>query len=151
MMREKNMKKNYAKAFKSVILMTVLLALLSVIAVPLSLSRQIRDISVLDQNGQEQMMQWDDMHGEHHVDHEILWRSQVTSLNAANYAILGGIVILWLALGIYYWLLTVAWLYKSAINEGMNQSLWPILGLFTNLLAVFAFLIVRDNPRRATM
>ena len=51
MMREKIMKKNYAKAFKSVILMTVLLALLSVIAVPLSLSRQIRDISVLDQNG----------------------------------------------------------------------------------------------------
>jgi len=36
----------------------------------------------------------------------------------------------------------------SAVNEGMNKSLWMILGLFTNLLAVIAFLIVRDNPRR---
>lgn len=34
------------------------------------------------------------------------------------------------------------------MNEGMNKSLWMILGLFTNLLAVIAFLIVRDNPRR---
>ena len=42
----------------------------------------------------------------------------------------------------------MAWLYKNAVNEGMNRSLWPILGLFTNLLAVLAFLIVRDDPRR---
>ena len=44
--------------------------------------------------------------------------------------------------------LVMAWLYKNAVNEGMNRSLWPILGLFTNLLAVLAFLIVRDDPRR---
>ena len=55
---------------------------------------------------------------------------------------------LWLALGAYYWLLVMAWLYKSAVNEEMNRSLWTILGLFTNLLAVLAFLIVRDDPRR---
>lgn len=36
----------------------------------------------------------------------------------------------------------------AALSEGMSQSLWPILGLFTNLLAVLAFLIVRDDPRR---
>ena len=45
-------------------------------------------------------------------------------------------------------LLTVAWLYRSAVNEGMNKSLWPILGLFTNLLAAFAFMIIRDRPGR---
>ena len=44
--------------------------------------------------------------------------------------------------------LVMAWLYKNAVNESMNRSLWPILGLFTNLLAVLAFLIVRDDPRR---
>ena len=70
-------------------------------------------------------------------------------LTAANYAILGGLLVLWLALGAYYWLLVMAWLYKSAVKEGMNKSLWPILGLFTNLLAVLLFLIVRDDPRRA--
>ena len=57
-------------------------------------------------------------------------------------------MVLWLALGAYYWLLVMAWLYKSAVNEGMNRSLWTILGLFTNLLAVLVFLIVRDDPRR---
>lgn len=47
-----------------------------------------------------------------------------------------------------YWLLTAAWLYRSAVNEGMNKSLWIILALVCNLLAVAAFLIVRDAPQR---
>ena len=76
------------------------------------------------------------------------WESRITPLSAVNYAMLGGLAVLWLALGTYYWVLVIAWLYKNAVNEGMNKSLWPILGLFANLLAVFAFLIVRDNPRR---
>lgn len=46
-------------------------------------------------------------------------------------------------------LAVVAWLYKSAVNEGMNKSLWPILGLFLNLFAVMAFCIVRDRPAKA--
>ena len=86
--------------------------------------------------------------GERHDDREEAWKSQITLLNAVNYAVIGGAAVLWLALGLYYWLLVVAWLYKSAVNEGMNKSLWPILGLFTNLLAVLVFLIVRDDPRR---
>ena len=147
-MREAIMKKNYAKAFRTVILLAVLLAVVSAIAVPLSLSRQIRDISALEQSNEEQAIQQDGEHGEHH-DREALWKSQITPLTAANYAILGGLLVLWLVLGVYYWLLVMAWLYKSAVNEGMNKSLWPILGLFTNLLAVLLFLIVRDDSRRA--
>ena len=146
-MREAIMKKNYAKAFKAVILLAVLLAVVSAIAVPLSLSRQINDISALEQSSREQVIQQDGEHGERH-DREELWKSQITPLTAANYAILGGLLVLWLVLGAYYWLLVMAWLYKSAVNEGMNKSLWPILGLFTNLLAVLLFLIVRDHPRR---
>lgn len=41
-----------------------------------------------------------------------------------------------------------AWLCKSAVNEGMNRSLWPILGLFFNVFAVMAFCIVRDRPQK---
>ena len=44
--------------------------------------------------------------------------------------------------------LTAAWLYRSAVNAGMNKSLWMILGLVGNLLAVAAFFIVRDAPQR---
>lgn len=47
-----------------------------------------------------------------------------------------------------YWLLTAAWLYRSAVNEGMNKFLWMIQALVCNLLAVAAFLIVRDAPQR---
>ena len=144
-MREKLMKKNYAKAFKTIVILAVLLALFSAVVIPLSLSQQISDLSALHQTAQEQTVQQD---GEHHVDREELWKSRITPPSAGTLAALGGIAVLWLAFGIYYWLLVVAWLYKSAVNEGMNKSLWPILGSFANLLAVFAFLIVRDNPRR---
>ena len=148
-MRETIMKKNYAKAFKRVVLLAVLLAVVSAVSIPLSLSKQISDLSNLEQIKQEQTVQTDGEHGERHADREEMWKSQITPLSAANFAVIGGLAVLWLALGIYYWLLVVAWLYRSAVNEGMNRSLWPILGLFTNLLAVFIFMIVRDDPRRA--
>ncbi len=144
MMREVIMKKNYAKAFRMVILLAVVLAVISAVAIPLSLSQQISDISALKQTKQEQMMVRDGDRGEH----DEAWKSQITPLSAVNYAVIGGAAVLWLALGLYYWLLVAAWLYKSAVNEGMNKSLWPILGLFTNLLAVLVFMIVRDDPRR---
>ena len=149
-MREAIMKKNYAKAFRIVVLLAVVLAVVTAVAIPLSLSQQISDISALKQAGQEEMVQpTDGEHGERRDDREKAWKSQITPLNAVNYAVIGGAAVLWLALGLYYWLLVVAWLYKSAVNEGMNKSLWAILGLFTNLLAVLVFLIVRDDPRRA--
>ncbi len=47
-----------------------------------------------------------------------------------------------------YWLTVVAWLYKNSVNEGMNKSLWPILGIFFNVFAVMAFCIVRDQPKK---
>ena len=146
-MREMIMKKNYAKAFKLVVLLAVLLAVVSAVSIPLSLSKQISDLSDLEQTKQEQMVQTDGEHGDRH-DREELWKGRITPLSAANFAVIGGLAVLWLALGVYYWLLVVAWLYRSAVNEGMNKSLWPIMGLFTNLLAVFIFMIVRDDPRR---
>ena len=147
-MYDRIMKKDFTKAFKRTILLAVLLAVVSAIAIPLSLSRQIKDISNLEQTRQEEALVQNGDQEEHHSDREALWKSQITPLGAVNYAVLGGAGVLWLVLLAYYWLLVMAWLYKSAVSEGMNKSLWPILGLFTNLLAVFAFLIVRDNPNR---
>jgi ribosomal protein L32 len=43
-----------------------------------------------------------------------------------------------------YWLLVMAWLYQAASKTAMNKTLWTILGLFFNLAAVIAFLIVRS-------
>ena len=149
-MREIIMKKNYAKTFKRLAILAVLLAVFSAIALPLSFSQQIQDLTAIMQSEPSQPALQHDKHDAHQeFDHEEWWKVQITPLSAANYAILGGTAVLWIALLCYYWLLVMAWLYKSAIQEHMNKSLWPILGMFTNLLAVFAFLIIRDNPRRA--
>ena len=58
-MREKMMNKDYAKAFKTIVIMAVLLALLSAVVIPLSLSQQISDLSSLRQTSQEQTAQQD--------------------------------------------------------------------------------------------
>ena len=76
------------------------------------------------------------------------WKSKITPLTAANYAVIGGLSVLWAVLVLAYWLTVAAWLCKSAVNEGMNRSLWPILGLFFNVFAVMAFCIVRDRPQK---
>ena len=153
---------DYTKTFKRIALLFIILAVVTAVVIPLTLSRQISDAAALKQqyalaeqttadgtdnaDGSER----GDGHGkdcEH--DREHAWKSQITPLNAVNYAIIGGLGVLWAVLALYYWLAVVAWLYKSAVNEGMNKSLWPILGLFLNLFAVMAFCIVRDRPAKA--
>lgn len=47
-MREMMMKKNHAKAFKTIVLLAVLLAVVSAVSIPLSLSKQISDLSNLE-------------------------------------------------------------------------------------------------------
>ncbi|MDD3227985.1 MAG: zinc ribbon domain-containing protein [Oscillospiraceae bacterium] len=55
-----------------------------------------------------------------------------------TYAALCGLI------AIAYWLLVMMWLYQAAAKASMNRTLWTILGLFFNLAAVIAFLIVRS-------
>ena len=143
-MHEKVMRENYAKAYKLVVILAAVLALLSAIVIPLSLSQQIEDAAALEQTYGE-----DHHDGEHDGhDSEDAWKSQITPLTPTHFVIFGVTGLLWLLLLVWYWLLTAAWLYRSAVNEGMNKSLWMILGLVGNLLAVAAFLIVRDAPQR---
>ena len=92
-MREMIMKKNYAKAFKRVVLLAVLLAVVSTVSIPLSLSQQLSDLSNLEQTKQEQAVQTYGEHGERH-DREEAWKSQITPLSAANFAVIGGLVVL---------------------------------------------------------
>ena len=143
-MHEKVMRENYAKAYKLVVILAAVLALLSAIIIPLSLSQQIKDAAALEQTYGEE--HHDGEHDGH--DSEDAWKSQITPLTPTLFVIFGVAGLLWLLLLAYYWLLTAAWLYRSAVNEGMNKSLWMILGLVGNLLAVAVFLVVRDAPQR---
>lgn len=43
-----------------------------------------------------------------------------------------------------YWLLIAAWLFQASTKAYMCSVLWTVLGLFFNLFAVIAFLVVRS-------
>ena len=148
-MKEKIMRWNYKKAFITIVILAVVLALVSAIAVPLSLSQQIRDAQTWKQTVKAERLQSGENQPEHDGEREHSdWEKNITPLSVGHFVLFGSLIVLWLALGAVYWLLVMAWLYKNAVCEGMNKSLWPILGLFFNLFAVFAFLIVRDRPNR---
>ena len=138
-MKNHVMTMNYAKSFKRMIILFVILAVVTAVAIPLSFSQQISDAAMENTA--------DRADGEHHHEDDV-WKSQITPLSAVNYAIIGGLSVLWGVLVLSYWLTVVAWLYKSAVNEGMDKSLWPILGIFFNFFAVMAFCIVRDQPKK---
>lgn len=147
---------NYAKTFKRIAVLFIILAVVTAVAIPLSLSRQISDAAALRQQyaaaeagGSDIAESSGEGHErERHHDEEEIWKSKITPLTAANYAVIGGLSVLWAVLVLAYWLTVAAWLCKSAVNEGMNRSLWPILGLFFNVFAVMAFCIVRDRPQK---
>lgn len=143
-MKERIMKKNFEHAFKLMLVIFIVLAVFTAVAIPLSLSRQISDAA----SYRQQLQASDNIQNDDHHGSEREFESHITPLNATNYAIIGGLGVLWTVLVLFYWFDVVAWLYKSAVNEGMNRSLWPILGLFFNFIAVFAFMIVRDRPSR---
>lgn len=145
------MTKNYKKAFRRLIICFVILAVISAVGIPLSLSQQIHDASVLKQQAALTSPDPTDNDDGHHYDahHDGAWKSQITPLTAMNYVIIGAVIILMGIWVILYWLTVVAWLYKSAAVAGMNLSLWAILGTFLNIFAVLAFWIVRDRPARA--
>ena len=140
-MKSRIMQKDFAKTFKIILVLFIVLAVLTAVVIPLSLSQQISDASAA-----RQQVQLADMN-EHQSEKVI--KSSITPLDATNYAIIGGLGVIWVVLVLFYWFNVVAWLYKSAVNEGMNKSLWPILGALFNFIAVFVFMIIRDRPSRA--
>lgn len=145
------MAKNYKKAFRRLIICFVILVVISAVGIPLSLSQQIHDASVLKQQAALTSPDPTDNDDGHHYDahHDEAWKSQITPLTAMNCVIIGAVIMLMGIWVILYWLTVVAWLYKSAAVAGMNLSLWAILGTFLNIFAVLAFWIVRDRPARA--
>lgn len=140
-MKNRIMQKDFAKTFKLILVLFIVLAVVTAITIPLSLSQQISDASTARQ--QAELADMNDHQSEKAI------KSQITPLDATNYAIIGGLGVVWVVLVLFYWFDVVAWLYKSSVVEGMNKSLWPILGLFLNFIAVFAFMIARDRPTRA--
>ena len=68
--KEKIMRWNYKKAFVTVVILAVVLALVSAIAVPLSLSQQIRDAHAWEQTAKAERLQSGEAKSEHDGDRE---------------------------------------------------------------------------------
>ena len=69
-MKEKIMRWNYKKAFITIVVLAVVLALVSVIAVPLSLSQQIRDAHAWEQTLKTERLQSGENQSEHAGERE---------------------------------------------------------------------------------
>lgn len=148
-MKEKIMRWNYKKAFITIVVLAVVLALVSVIAVPLSLSQQIRDAHAWEQTLKTERLQSGENQSEHDGEREHGdWEKNVTPLSVGHFVLFGSLIVLWLALGAMYWLLVMAWLYKKRNLRGHEQVALADSRLVLQYLSVFAFLIVRDRPGR---
>lgn len=104
------MTKNYKKAFRRLIICFVILAVISAVGIPLSLSQQIHDASVLKQQAALTSPDPTDNDDGHHYDahHDEAWKSQITPLTAMNYVIIGAVIMLMGIWVILYWLTVVA-------------------------------------------
>lgn len=149
-MKQKMLGANYRRIFTWVLILALALAIATAVGVPLSLRTQIQEARTLRQEAQTQAAQLPDTADGHAQREELedVWKGQLTPVSTGNiafYCVLGA---LWALLLLFYWLAVAAWLYHAAAAAGMHPTLWPILGLAGNFLAVAAFLIVRDRPAR---
>lgn len=86
-MKNRIMHKDFAKAFRLILVIFIVLAVFTAVAIPLSLSQQISDASHFRQQAQAADMTV------HQAERAL--KSSITPLNATNYAIIGGLSVLW--------------------------------------------------------
>jgi len=83
---------------------------------------------------------------DHEFEHGAFFDSaQITEPSIGAKILLGVYSLLCLLIGISYWLLIPAWLYQAAERSSMNGLFWAVLGIFFNLAAVLAFLLLRSR------
>ena len=97
-MKEKIMRWNYKKAFITIVVLAVVLALVSVIAVPLSLSQQIRDAHAWEQTLKTERLQSGENQSEHAGEREHGdWEKNITPLSVGHFVLFGSLIVLWRA------------------------------------------------------
>lgn len=160
---------DFKKTAKRFVLAALLIVILGGAAVGVSYRTQIQEAITYHQtytegnDGKTQEVQGQSVNGnkdnyfekesgrtrDHEFEHGDFFDSaQITEPSIGAKIVLGVYGLLCLLLGISYWLLITAWLYQAAEKCSMNGLLWAVLGIFFNLAAVLAFLLLRS--RKAT-
>ena len=91
--------------------------------------------------------------GEHEWDGEMFMRGRFEAGQRAElrmqiptgFKVLAAVWVLMFAL---YWLLCVLWTYANARKYGQNVLLWTLAVLFTNLLGILIYLLVRGSVQK---
>lgn len=153
------MNMNFPKTAKRFIILSLVIVILSGVLTGFMFRTQIGEVITYHQtyenNGNnesrgdygENDRYYSENRGDHEHDYEnvdFFESGLFTKPSVGAEIVFGVYAVLCALLALAYWLLIMAWLYKAAAKASMNRTLWTILGLFFNLLAVIAFLIVRS-------
>lgn len=68
------------------------------------------------------------------IEFEKLWEGQY--LSSGDIALIAGCGIIGVALAVWYWLLCMIWTYRKSHRMGVNSTLWVLVTLFFNLVAI---------------
>ena len=157
------MSMNFKKVGVRFIIIALTVILLGGAAVGVTFKTQISEIVSYSQtedqiehtnDQQKQLTEYNEKYsrnksGEHdgkseYNDHEFFDSAQFTKPSTGMIIALCGYIGVCGLFALAYWLLIAAWLFQASAKAYMSTLLWTALGLFFNILAVIAFLIVRN-------
>ena len=147
--REKVLKTDFTKFFKSFFILAILVMILGGIGIGITFHTQISETFNALQKGEFHFGEMEKpYYGEYGEEAGLSLFSDITRPSAGAVTVVllyGGIAMILLLL---FWIAVAACLYQRGIRSGMNGFLWLLCGLAGNLLAIPAFLLVRSLTRQ---
>ena len=137
--------RNYAPRILAVVLAAALLAVCFAVLMPLLLRQQLGELRTRLEE-REKQEQTGEVPSKEPGKKEIL--KSLTPVGTGVKVTAALFAVAFLALGVFYWITLAEWLFRMAVLHGLNRALWPILGMFFNLFAALALLIVLYDPKR---
>lgn len=149
---EKLVARNYKKRMLAILIAAVVLFAAVAVLIPTTLHKQLAEFRALEEAREEQKSS--EVPAERDSEHDgkkqeikaVLRR--LTPVGKGTKLAFAAVALLAFLLGVFYWVTVAEWLYKTAVRNGLNRALWPMLGLLFNILAIPALLIVLCDPKR---
>lgn len=153
---QKLVARNYTKRILAILIAAAVLLIAVAVLVPTTLAPQISELRALEKAREEQEKDVSDGLPEaaeprkhDSKEHELKsMLRQLTPVPVGVKAAFAAAAALALLLFAFYWITVAEWLYKTAVLQGLNRALWPMLGLVFNILVLPVLLIVLCDPKR---
>lgn len=155
---QKLVERNYRRRILIILIAAAVLAVTVAVLIPVTLRKQIAELRAWKRAQEEQTDEAspaglpDGQPKQKHRDREHEFKAvlrQLTPIGKGTKAAFAAVALLAFLLGVFYWITVAEWLYKTAVRNGLNRALWPMLGLLFNILTIPALLVVLCDPRRA--